>query len=312
MRNPPTTGAPGLGSASEERSIELTRLRGRETWLREYVDHFLGQVPLPRRKRRRVALVPAQPRTNVRVEPHLLAHELVGKSVQVSHLFEQGLELLVVDRHVGWHPSFLDESLRYRGSQQTSQRPSLRTQSSRGKGKTPCRLGPYHLLSRANRPFLMQKRKFLRFDASSKWEGLHEDTEVNVKVRSLLVGLAVVAVTTSAAVAAPPAGKGKPTTGEGCKPKVTVVLKGTLTAAPLSVDVTRANRWGRAYVEGAASTSVAVDADTKVRRKGKALIGELVVGDRVLVQARVCKADLAEGAMPALTAVRVVAHPAKA
>ena len=133
-----------------------------------------------------------------------------------------------------------------------------------------------------------------------------------MKVRSILVGLGVVVLTTSAAVAAPPADKGKPTTGEGCKPKVTVVLKGTLTAAPLSVDVTRANRWGRAYVEGTASTSVAVNADTKVRRKGKALIAELVVGDRVLVQSRVCKADLAEGAMPALTAVRVVAHPAKA
>ena len=134
-----------------------------------------------------------------------------------------------------------------------------------------------------------------------------------MKVRALLAGLAVVVLTTSAAVAAPPAGKGKPsTTDEGCKPKVTVVLKGTLTGAPLSVDVTRANRWGRAYVEGTAATSVAVNADTKVRRKGKALIGDLVVGDRVLVQARVCKADLAEGAMPALTAVRVVAHPAKA
>ena len=134
-----------------------------------------------------------------------------------------------------------------------------------------------------------------------------------MKVRSLLVGFAVVALSTSAAVAAPPAGKGKPpTTGDGCKPKVTVVLKGILTAAPLSVDVTRANRWGRAYAEGTASTPVLVNADTKVRRKGKALIGELVVGDRVLVQARVCKADLAEGAMPELTAVRVVAHPAKA
>jgi hypothetical protein len=134
-----------------------------------------------------------------------------------------------------------------------------------------------------------------------------------VNARSILVGLVVVVLTASSAVAAPPAGKGKPpTTGEGCKPKVTVVLKGTLTGAPVSVDVTRSNRWGRAYVEGTASISVAVTADTKVRRKGKALIGDLVVGDRVLVQARVCKADLAEGAMPALTAVRVVAHPAKA
>ena len=134
-----------------------------------------------------------------------------------------------------------------------------------------------------------------------------------MKFRVLLVGIAAAMLSVSAAVAAPPDGKGKPpTTGEGCKPKVTVVLKGTLTGTPLSVDVTSANRWGRAYVAGTASTSVAVDASTKVRRQGKKLITDLVVGDRVLVQARVCKADLADDVMPPLTAVRVVAHPAKA
>ncbi len=42
------------------------------------------------------------------------------------------------------------------------------------------------------------------------------------------------------------------------------------------------------------------------------LLTDLAVGDRLLVQARVCKADLgAEGTPPALTAVRVVAHPPK-
>ena len=135
-----------------------------------------------------------------------------------------------------------------------------------------------------------------------------------MKLKVLLVGLTAAMLTVSAAVAAPPAGKGKPpTTGAGCKPRVTVVLKGSLTGAPLSVDVTSANRWGRAYVAGTASTAIAVDTSTKVRRNGnKTLITELVVGDRVLVQAKVCKADLAEGAMPPLTAVRVVAHPAKA
>jgi hypothetical protein len=135
-----------------------------------------------------------------------------------------------------------------------------------------------------------------------------------MKFKVLLVGVTAALLVVSAAVAATPADKGKPpTTDEGCKPKVTVVLKGTLAGAPLSVDVTRANRWGRAYVAGTASTSIAVDpVKTKVRRQGKAAITELVVGDRVLVQARVCKADLAEGAMPPLTAVRVVAHPAKA
>jgi hypothetical protein len=136
-------------------------------------------------------------------------------------------------------------------------------------------------------------------------------------VRSKVIATALVAAAlgASAAVAAPPPGKGKPpATGEGCKPKVTVVLKGTLAAAPgatsLSVNVTKANRHGRAYVAAAQPTSVLVDEDTKVRRRGKKELGDLLSGDRVLVQARTCKADLAEGATPQLTAKRVVAHPA--
>jgi hypothetical protein len=133
-----------------------------------------------------------------------------------------------------------------------------------------------------------------------------------MKVKLFLAGLAVAGLAVSSAVAAPPEGKGKPRTGEGCKPKVSVVLKGTLTGAPLSVDVTSANRWGRAYVAGTASTSIAVDPNTKVRRQGKKAITDLVVGDRVLVQARVCKDDLKDNAMPALTATKVIAHPAKA
>ena len=132
-----------------------------------------------------------------------------------------------------------------------------------------------------------------------------------MKVKLLVASLAVAGLAVSSAVAAPPDGKGKPKTGEGCKPQVTVVLKGTLTGAPLNVDVTSSNRWGRAYVPGTASTVIAVNDDTKVRRQGKKKITDLVVGDRVLVQARVCKADLKDNLMPSLTASRVVAHPAK-
>ena len=97
-----------------------------------------------------------------------------------------------------------------------------------------------------------------------------------MKTRLLVVTLVIASLGVSAAVAAPPPGKGKPPAkGEGCKPKVTVVLKGTLIGAPLSVDVTSANRWGRAYVPGTASTSIAVDTNTKVRRNGnKTLITE--------------------------------------
>ena len=141
-----------------------------------------------------------------------------------------------------------------------------------------------------------------------------------MKIKVVLTGLVVAGLAVSSAVAAPPEGKGKPLTkGEGCKPKVTVVLKGTLEGTPgpsataLNVDVTSGNRWGRAYVEGTGLTSVVVNPDTtKVRRQGKKTLEALLDGDRVLVQARVCKADLAESAKPPLTASKVMAHPAKA
>jgi hypothetical protein len=133
-------------------------------------------------------------------------------------------------------------------------------------------------------------------------------------IRALLATLVVVTLAASAAVAAPPPGAGKPpATGAGCKPKVTVVLQGVLTsvsAIVLGVNVKQANRHGRAYVTAAQPTSVLVNTDTKVRRQGKKTLADLLVGDRVVVQARVCKKDLANGATPALTAVRVVAHPA--
>ena len=43
------------------------------------------------------------------------------------------------------------------------------------------------------------------------------------------------------------------------------------------------------------------------------LVADLKAGDRVLVQARVCKADLKDPtAKPTLTASKVIGHPAKA
>ena len=137
-----------------------------------------------------------------------------------------------------------------------------------------------------------------------------------MKLRFLLVGAMAAGLAASAAIAAPPPGKGKPvTTGAGCKPMVTVVLKGTLDSASpssLSVDVTSANRWGRAYVPGTGLTTVGVETNTKVRRNGNTTpAAGLVKGDRVLMQARTCKADLAADATPPLIAARVVAHPAK-
>jgi hypothetical protein len=138
------------------------------------------------------------------------------------------------------------------------------------------------------------------------------------KMNVVLAGLAIAGLAVSSAVAAPPAGKGKPpTTGPDCKPKIAVVLKGTLASTPgasattLSVTVKSGNRWGRAYALATQPTSIGVEAKTKVRRQGKKTLADLLKDDVVLVQARMCKADLKDDATPALTASKVVAHPAK-
>jgi len=148
-----------------------------------------------------------------------------------------------------------------------------------------------------------------------------------MKLRTFVLVALLAAVSVSAAIAAPPPGKGKPettpsgkapgkpaATGTGCRPQVTVVLKGTLTSVPastLEMKVTGSNRWGRAWAT-AGTASVGVNADTtKVRGSGNKSLANLVPGSWVLVQARVCKAELASNAMPPLVAVSVVAHPAK-
>ncbi|HET7573464.1 MAG TPA: hypothetical protein VFJ77_12445 [Gaiellaceae bacterium] len=148
-------------------------------------------------------------------------------------------------------------------------------------------------------------------------------------MRAILLGLALAACTAAVAVAAPPPGKGKhggapatshgkkPKTGAGCRPQVSVILKGTLAAdgaaAPssLSVTVTGGNRAGRAYRAATQPVAVSIDTSTRVGRRGKHDPTLLQAGDRVVVQARVCKADLAQGAAPSLTATRVTANPAK-
>ena len=140
-----------------------------------------------------------------------------------------------------------------------------------------------------------------------------------MKIKLVLACLAIAGLAVSSAVAAPPEGKGKPRTGEGCKPKIAVVLKGTLTSASmtsLSMNVTGANRWGRAY-KTAGTASVTLDTKTKVRGGGMKSVADLLAklraGDRVLVQARVCKDELKDpAAKPALTASKVIGHPAKA
>jgi hypothetical protein len=114
-------------------------------------------------------------------------------------------------------------------------------------------------------------------------------------------------------------GKGKPPKqGPGCKPSVKVVLAGTLAADVDPADgdtsftmlVKHSNKHGRAY-KAAGSATINVDAKTKIRRKGAHNLGALAPNDRVLVGAKVCKGDLANGATPDLTAKKINAHPAK-
>jgi hypothetical protein len=130
----------------------------------------------------------------------------------------------------------------------------------------------------------------------------------------------VAVVLTIAAVAIPMASaKGKPPLkGEGCKPKVTVILKGKLTSDPgdgttsFTMDVTGTNAHGK-QLKGLGVT-VALDAKTKVRRQGAKTAESLAMNDRANVQLLRCKADLPLTAETAddVPAARVTAQAAKA
>jgi len=136
--------------------------------------------------------------------------------------------------------------------------------------------------------------------------------------RALLAVTVVAALTVPVSLAAPPPGKGKPSpTGLGCKPKVSVILKGTLTNDPefvgagtFTMNTTGANKPGKVFVGGADET-IAVGADTRIRRQGgPKLVASLESGDRAVVHLRACKGDLPLDAaeLAALTALRVNAQ----
>lgn len=132
-----------------------------------------------------------------------------------------------------------------------------------------------------------------------------------MKTKFLVVAASIAVITASLAVGALAKGK-PPTTGATCKPQVSVILKGTLAATPgaaptaLSVNVTGGNKFAHAY-KGAAPVSVAVTSKTTVHRGSSTSWADLMSGDRVNIQARACKADLAGGKTPPLTATRVTA-----
>jgi hypothetical protein len=115
-------------------------------------------------------------------------------------------------------------------------------------------------------------------------------------------------------IAVPAFGQGKPEkTGTGCRPAVTVVLKGTMAASPSAnatsvlVTATKANHHGAPYLKLGQPLQIQVDANTKVRRQGRKTLADLKQGDPVKVHAKACKADLKTGT-PVLTARMIVAH----
>jgi hypothetical protein len=129
-------------------------------------------------------------------------------------------------------------------------------------------------------------------------------------------------VTASLAVAkgAPP-GKGKKTTTSStdpaaCKPKVSVILKGTFVSGggtSFTMSVTQTNFHGRDLV--GSPLTLTVDDKTTFRRNGHAELSDFKADDRLNVQARACKKqkNAAPAAEPAaMLAKRVTGHPAKA
>lgn len=150
-----------------------------------------------------------------------------------------------------------------------------------------------------------------------------------MKLRILVVALVTALIGASVAFAhggdpgkgRPTAKPGKPTTGPNCRPRVKVVLRGTLANDPaegdtsLQLNATKSNRHGRAYLSAPQPLTVNLDAATKFRRKAPEsrptkTLDPLAMGDLVKLAAKACKADLRNGGTPNLTAKRVKARPA--
>jgi hypothetical protein len=135
----------------------------------------------------------------------------------------------------------------------------------------------------------------------------------------MLILMSIMAVSATAAMAAPPPGKGKPLpTGPGCKPNVTVILRGTLTSDPaagatsLTMNVTGTSSHGKA-LKGLGVT-IMLDAKTAIRRQGQKTVESLALNDRANVQLRRCKGDLplTTTTVDDVAAKRVTAQAAKA
>ena len=83
---------------AEEHPLKLSRLRRRQSRLREYFHDLISEPPLFRGKYRRVA-VPTQTSANVLVDPRFFTRDRIRESMQVPDLIEQRLKLFVGNRH---------------------------------------------------------------------------------------------------------------------------------------------------------------------------------------------------------------------
>jgi hypothetical protein len=136
-----------------------------------------------------------------------------------------------------------------------------------------------------------------------------------MNIKPLVLLFAGAALVVPAATAKGPPQK----TGTGCKPNVSVVLKGTLTTDPgagatsFGMDVTGSNKHGKNLVTKPTATNVTITLDSKtiIRRNGKKTAESLQLNDRAVVVIRVCKADLplTTGTVDDVAAKRVTAHP---
>jgi hypothetical protein len=85
-----------LGLLAEERSVQPSRLPGRQTRRRKHLGGPLRDFSLFSGERRRIA-IPPQECANVVMKPCRLAGQFVSDPMQFSDLVKKGLELLLVD-----------------------------------------------------------------------------------------------------------------------------------------------------------------------------------------------------------------------
>ncbi len=131
-------------------------------------------------------------------------------------------------------------------------------------------------------------------------------------MRAILLAVAVALAAAATAAAAPTPGKGN-TRPQGCNgPTVAVVLTGTfaqyVSAQSFTMNVFGGNVFAKAY-KGQPALPIAVSSSTAISRQGDHNLAHFVHDDRLNVQARVCRASLANHGTPALTASRVTGRP---